>query len=205
MTRGTEMFIELHPARTHRTPASRDVANQLAAVRCIVEATHAAILADAPEIATMTGEPDSALLSFRPLFKDAAMEDRLRWAKGFSGETRQLVVQQLHRAKDLGRLRRLAAPPDPSALDSLERDFPHCAAGVRLLRRRAILARCSPIPALRLPPLLLNGPPSVGKTAFAKRLAATMGVPARKLLCRVFRPHSPWLALTWATHRDGRG
>ncbi len=175
------MFIELRPERTHRTPASRDVATQLAAIRCIVEATHAAILADAPEMAPMTGEPDSALLSFRPLFEDEALEDRLRWAKGLTGETRQLVVQQLHRAKDLGRLRRLASPPDPSALDSLERDFPHCANVVTMLRRRAALARCSPNPAFGFPPLLLVGPPGVGKTIFAKRLAATMFVPCAVL------------------------
>ena len=175
------MFIELRPERTHRTPASRDVANQLAAIRCIVAATHAEIVADAPEMVPTSPEPDVAPLTFRPLFEDAAMEDRLRWAKGLTGETKQLVLQQLNRAKELGRLRRLASPPDPSALDSLARDFPHCAKVVGLLRRRAALARCSPNPALGFPPLLLTGPPGVGKTIFAKRLAATMSVPCAVL------------------------
>ena len=175
------MFIELQPARPHRTPASRDVAAQLAAIRRIVKATRAAIPADAPEMASMSGELDVAPLSVRPLFEDAALQDRLRWAKGLTGETKQLVLQQLNRAKELGCLRRLASPPDPSAFDLLERDFPHCAKVVGLLRRRAALARCSPSPAFGFPPLLLIGPPGVGKTIFAKRLAATMFVPCAVL------------------------
>lgn len=175
------MFIEVHPERTRRTPASRDVANQLAAIRCIVEATYAATLADASETEPMTQEPGVVLQTFQALFEDAELEDRLRWAKGLTGETKQLVVQQLNRAKDLGRLRRLASPPDASALDSLETDFPHCAKVVTMLRRRAALAYCSSNPAFGFPPLLLIGPPGVGKTLFAKRLAATMLVPCTVL------------------------
>ena len=170
------MFTELHPQRSRGAPASRDVAQQLAAIRVIVKMTHAAMPSEvlAAPVAVVQSQPASAYL--RPLFDDDAMAERLKWAKRLAGDTQKLVLQQLKQAQELGRFRRVAPPPDLQSLEALERDFPHCAHVVALLRRRAALSRCSPRPTFRLPPLLLTGEPGSGKTAFASRIAAAMSV-----------------------------
>lgn len=170
------MFTELHPKRLRGAPASRDVSQQLAAIRAIVRKTHAAMLSEdlAAPVAVLESPVASAHL--RPLFEDDAMAERLKWAQHLTGDTQKLVLQQLKQAQKLGRLRRVAAPPDLHSLDALERDFPHCAQVVALLRRRAALSRCSQRPTFRLPPLLLTGEPGSGKTALASRIAAAMGV-----------------------------
>lgn len=172
------MFTELHPQRSRGAPASRDVAQQLAAIRAIVKTTHAAMLFEvlAAPVAFVQSQPASAYL--RPLFDDDAMSERLKWAKRLAGDTQKLVLQQLKQAQDLGRFRRVAPPPDLQSLEALERDFPHCAHVVALLRRRAALSHCSPTLSFRLPPLLLTGEPGSGKTAFATRVAAAMRVPS---------------------------
>lgn len=172
------MFTELHPQRSRGAPASRDVALQLAAIRAIVKMTHAAMLSEvlAAPVAVVQSQPASAGL--RPLFEDDAMAARLKWAQHLAGDTQKLVLQQLKQAQKLGRLRRVAPPPDMHSLDALERDFPHCVHVVALLRRRAALSRCSTTHSFRLPPLLLTGEPGTGKTAFATRVAAAMRVPS---------------------------
>ena len=172
------MFTELHPQRSRGAPASRDVAQQLAAIRAIVTMTHAAMLSEvlAAPVAVVQSQPASSYL--RPLFEDDDMAARLKWAQHLAGDTQKLVLQQLKQAQKLGRLRRVAPPPDMHSLDALERDFPHCVHVVALLRRRAALSRCSPTPSFRLPPLLLTGEPGSGKTAFATRVAAAMRVPS---------------------------
>lgn len=170
------MFTELHPERSRGAPASRDVAQQLAAIRAIVRNTQAAMRSEdlAAPAADVELQADPTFL--RPLFEDDAMAARLEWALRLAGDTQKLVLLQLKRAQELGRLRRVAPPPDVHSLDALERDFPHCANVVALLRRRAALSRCSPRPTFRLPPLLLTGEPGSGKTALATRIAAAMGV-----------------------------
>jgi len=172
------MFTELHPERSHGAPASRDVAQQLAAIRAVVKVTQAAMRSEdlAALAADFELQGDSAHL--RPLFEDHAMTARLKWAQNLAGDTQKLVVQQLKQAQKLGRLRRVAPPPDLQSLDALETDFPHCAQVVALLRRRAALSRCSPRPTFRLPPLLLTGEPGSGKTALALRIAAAMKAPS---------------------------
>jgi ATP-dependent Lon protease len=171
------MFTELHPERSRGAPASRDVALQLAAIRAIVRTTQAAaLLSEKLAAPAAEAEVKNESSHLRELFDDDAMAARLKWAETLVGDTQKVVLQQLKQAQDLGRLRRVAPPPDLHSLDALERDFPHCASVVALLRRRAALSRCSPRPTFRVPPLLLTGEPGSGKTALASRIAATMGV-----------------------------
>ena len=170
------MFNELQQGRSRGAPASRDVAQQLAAIRAVVSKAQASMRSE--DLASPAAEVDLRADSrhLRPLFEDDAMAARLQWAQNLAGDTQKLVVQQLRQAQKLGRLRRVAPPPDSQSLDALERDFPHCAQVVALLRRRVALSRCSPRATFRLPPLLLTGEPGSGKTAFASRIAAAMGV-----------------------------
>jgi len=113
------MFTELHPERSHGAPASRDVAQQLAAIRAVVKVTQAAMRSEdlAALAADFELQGDSAHL--RPLFEDHAMTARLKWAQNLAGDTQKLVVQQLKQAQKLGRLRRVAPPPDLQSLDAL--------------------------------------------------------------------------------------
>jgi ATP-dependent Lon protease len=61
-------------------------------------------------------------------------------------------------------------------LDSLRIDMPHFGAVIDRIEACLALAEFTRTPP-RLPPILLAGPPGVGKTHFATRLAAVMGVP----------------------------
>lgn len=170
------MFIELQPRRARGAPASRDVAMQLTAIRAIVKETQAAMISEDLNAPPADLELKIESSHLRALFEDDAMVARLNWAQHLSEDTKKLVLRQLKKAQELGRLRRVAPPPDSQSLDALERDFPHCGCVVALLRRRAALSRCSPRPTFRLPPLLLTGEPGSGKTALASRIAAALGV-----------------------------
>ena len=168
---------ELHPCRRRGAPVCRDTADQLSAIRRIVAQVAAAMpppaVADTDPAMTLAPKSEHHC---RGLYEPAELQDRLLWASGLVGETKQTVLANLRMAQSLGPLRRVAAPPSVSAVSALERDFPHCSEVTALLRRRIALAHCCPTPTFRLPPLLLSGAPGCGKTAFAKRIAKLMGV-----------------------------
>lgn len=63
-----------------------------------------------------------------------------------------------------------------SRLDDLEREMPHFKAPLRLLKHTLALAEVAPRP-IRIPPMLLLGPPGVGKTHFSQQVAELLGVP----------------------------
>jgi ATP-dependent Lon protease len=108
------------------------------------------------------------------LYRMTELERELAWAKGLTGESRKVVVHQLEQARDLGPMRHIAAAPDPSALEGLKYDFPNFKYVLEFIERRLQLCRLGPSQLFRLPPLLLSGPPGVGKTYFTKRLAQSL-------------------------------
>ena len=172
------IHTELHPVRRRGAPVCRDTANQLSAIRRIVAEVAAAM----PPPAVTDIDPPLAFvpksqLHYGRLYEPAELQDRLLWASGLVGDTKQTAIANLRMAESLGPMRRVAAPPSVSAVDALARDFPHCSAVTALLRRRIALAHCCPKPTFRLPPLLLSGAPGCGKTALAKRIAKLMAVP----------------------------
>ena len=71
----------------------------------------------------------------------------------------------------------LATPPDSKKITEWGVRFPHCRSLVTTVENMLELSRCSRGP-LRLPPILLAGPPGVGKTAVALELAKVLGVPS---------------------------
>lgn len=62
------------------------------------------------------------------------------------------------------------------SLEALEVLLPHFRAPLGLVRNSLALSEASSVP-VRIPPLLLLGPPGVGKTLFSHRLAEMLGVP----------------------------
>lgn len=108
------------------------------------------------------------------LYRMSELEDELQWAKSLSGESRKVVVKQLELARDMGAMRLVAGAPDPSVLDDLFRDFPNFAGVLEFIERRLLLCRLGPAKLFKLPPVLLAGPPGVGKTWFAKKLAQSL-------------------------------
>lgn len=171
------VHTELLPVRRRGAPVSRDTADQLSAIRRIAAEVAAGMSPPAlAEIDASVGASRSEHYHGK-LFEAGDLLDRLQWAKGLAGETKQVVVTNLDKAQALGQMRRVAAPPCLDALDTLERDFPHCGEITALLRRRIALAHCCPTPVFRLPPLLLSGAPGCGKTGLAKRIAALLAVP----------------------------
>ncbi|WP_018914281.1 AAA family ATPase [Thiomonas sp. FB-6] len=67
-----------------------------------------------------------------------------------------------------------------SAVLALQEEMPHLASVVGQVTNRIRLARAARRPA-RLPPMLLVGPPGVGKSHFAEQLATALGVSVHRL------------------------
>lgn len=201
------MHSELHPIRRRGAAVCRDTADQLTAIRRIVAEVAAGM--SPPSIADinppMAFAPNSEL-HYGRLYEPAELQDRLLWASGLVGETKQVVMANLKTAQRLGPLRRVAAPPSVDAIDALGRDFPHCSEVTALLRRRIALAHCCPSPTFRLPPLLLSGAPGCGKTALAKRIAALLAVPLAEIDMATVHTSFTVVGLDvgYATGRPGR-
>lgn len=182
-----------------RTPrsADRDLALQLAAVRALAGKVpmknsemraHGARMGelvreprkqDAP-ISVGEGESIASSLS-RPLFRSEEMAERLAWARRLRKDAQEGLVRELERASKAGAMRRIGVPGSSEGFHDLREQFPNFREVLDFVWGRVLLAGAVAGAGFRLPPLLLDGPPGCGKTAFAERLAQWLQAPIARV------------------------
>ena len=87
-----------------------------------------------------------------------------------------LIFKELH---PKGPCRRVDIPRNLDAVLALEQTHPHFSEVIHFVAYRMALAKVSRRP-VGIPPMLLAGPPGVGKTHFCEALAKVLGVPVRR-------------------------
>lgn len=103
-----------------------------------------------------------------------------------------------------GAWRRVTYPRHLDAVLALEQTHPHFSEVIRFVADRLALAKASRRP-VGIPPMLLVGPPGVGKTHFCEALAHVLGVPVRRHPMDQAETSSALLGseVTWGNTRVG--
>lgn len=177
--------------------ADRDLALQLAAVRALARdvppkapemRARGALIGELVRDARDQENPDIAeddnsesRWPSRPLFRSEDMAERLAWARRLRHDTQAGLVPELERASRAGVMRRVGVPGSSLEFQELRDQFPNFKGVLDFVWRRALLAGTVAGAEFRLPPLLLDGPPGCGKTAFAERLARWLQVPIARV------------------------
>lgn len=186
-------YVSMHAPR----PADRDLALQLAVVRALARDVPPEVpemRASGPRIGELVRDAreqeDSDLAGSevseapgprRPLFRVEDMAERLAWARRLRHDTQAGLVPELERAAKAGPMRRVGVPGSSLAFQQLRVQFPNFKDVLDFVWKRALLAGSVAGAEFRLPPLLLDGPPGCGKTAFAERLASWLQVPIARV------------------------
>ncbi|MBU1359764.1 MAG: AAA family ATPase [Gammaproteobacteria bacterium] len=162
------------------SPDHRDLAASVLALARDASAAHAAASNDTVVGAGAPHSPQLPLnwtdhFSMR-ICNSGELETALAHAKS-KGEDNQAVEAFLTDLHEQPAERALSQPPLLEALAHLADHFPNFRAVVDFILRRTALALLSPCSPLLLPPILLDGPPGIGKTAFSSALAYALDVP----------------------------
>jgi len=122
------------------------------------------------------GPPSAPMETRREFFRTGELTARMEWAQRLTGNAKAMVRSRLERARSLGDRRTVAIAPTSDKLTELLVNFPNFAPAIRQVQGQLSLCQCTPGRLLQLQPMLIEGPPGIGKTAFANELAKALGV-----------------------------
>lgn len=117
----------------------------------------------------------------KQLFNPNELAEKRESLKELSGDSQKSLHRAFKKMDEAGPWRDVALAPEPQVLDNLHRDFPNFSTVTKLVQQRLILNRRATEKPLLLPPILLDGPAGVGKTAYCQRLAGLLGLRFEKV------------------------
>lgn len=117
----------------------------------------------------------------RKLFDVTELAEKKAWLGELAGDNQRALLKSLDKLGKAGPWRNVAKAPPPEVLDGLHADFPNFSAVTTLLEQRLLLCGLAPDKHIKLPPILLNGPAGVGKTAYCTRLAGLLTLRFEKI------------------------
>lgn len=124
-----------------------------------------------------TGADHLSLTMYQP----DMVRNRLRGLPGRASEAAQTMQAFVNALLKTPAVRRLTSPPMLRDVLALKHGFPNFGEAVDTLAQATALANLHPMTSPRFAPLLLVGPPGIGKTAFSRAAARTFGVPFHML------------------------
>lgn len=163
-----------------RAERARQQAKERRRVRKAVKAAAAPAkgAADKLEVREYPAEPNPGFYRVLPRFAEqvVAGDENLKVTSA-DHDVHQRRRALRERLATLGPDRRIARPDNVTrALDTLEAELPNFSDPIRLIRNTLAVAEATNAP-VRIPPMLLLGPPGIGKTLFSHRLAQLLGAP----------------------------
>ena len=142
------------------------------------------------------------------VFTDDGVADLERSADAKDSDVRARILGTVKKLRHVGGIKPLATvqPDWEHFLDGLEASHPNFLAFIELLRDQFALTTCLGDGRVCLPPVLLDGPPGIGKTDFALTLAVWLRAP---LLCLDMASAQSGAALAgsdafWSNSQPGR-
>lgn len=117
----------------------------------------------------------------RQLFNIEELAEKKAWLDQLSGDNQKALARSFEKLEKSGPWRNVAQAPTPEVLNSLHVDFPNFDSVTTLIQQRLLLCALAPDKHIKLPPILLNGPAGVGKTAYCQRLAALLALRLEKI------------------------
>lgn len=123
----------------------------------------------------------------------------------FGRDSKAYVEMAIRDLVARGNRRGLAKAPLAEAIQRLRYDFPNASDAIDEVERAAALARMTPDGWFHMAPLLIWGPPGIGKTAFLQALARCLHVPFRRFDIGTTSMGGQLfgLSLSWATGHMG--
>lgn len=140
------------------------------------------------------------------LFSIIEVENFYTNAKTIYGkESASYVQQKIENACQFGNRRQLSKAPKLDKLTLLREQFPNFSQAIDMIEGAFALSHISPNGYLQISPLLLLGPPGVGKTAFVQSLGKLIGINFTRIDIGTSSSSAilGGLSLTWGSGRCG--